>query len=103
MLSAFEKSDDMIDKDQFLNFFYNMIKNISSYIPNILKTLLKLVHEKVNYHFTIDKNNYGPILTLLFFNFFISPRVQEIHNISPLKYTQIRSLNRIIRVRNILN
>jgi len=95
-----DKSQAMIEKDEFLLFFNNLIENITSHMPMILKILLRLVHQKVNTLFTIEKSNYGPILTLLFFNFFISPRIQEIHNISPLNYPLIRTLNRILRVLN---
>ncbi len=93
----FEKKE-VISLEDFMIFFDDVILTISNYMPSILKILLKLVHQKVNEHFTIDTTNYSPMLTLLFFNFFISPRVQEIHNISPSKYPLIRSINRIIRV-----
>jgi hypothetical protein len=68
-------------------------------MPSLLKVVLKLVYEKVQEHFTIDKYNYSPLLTLLFFNFYISPRVQEIHKIGPSKSNLIMNLNRVIRVR----
>ncbi len=91
-----------ISKDQFIIFFGTMIKNTKVYMPSILKMLLKLVNDKVNEIFTIEKGNYAPIMTLLFFNFFLSPRVQDIHNLSPVMYPEIRNINRIIRVRYIL-
>jgi hypothetical protein len=88
-----------IDVEAFNQFFSSVLDGISNHMPNLIKILLKLVYIKVNQTFTIDKSNYSPIFTLLFFNFFISPRIQEIHNISPVKHLIMRNMNRIIRVR----
>jgi hypothetical protein len=88
---------DEVNKEDFLVFFDTVIKNISSFMPNILKVILKLVYGEVNRIFTIEKNKFAPMFTLLFFNFFTSPKIQEIHNVSPSKFPSMRSLNRIIR------
>jgi hypothetical protein len=87
-----------IDVNSFSQFFYCVLEGIISYMPDLLKISLKLVYTKVNQIFTIEKSNYTPIFTLLFFNFLISPRMQEIHKISPVKNLVIRNMNRIIRV-----
>ena len=86
-------------KEEFIMFFNTVINSILEFIPPYLKLLIKLVNDKVKQHFTIDETNYAPVFTVLFFNFLISPRIQEIYNISPSKYPTIKNLNRIIRVR----
>ena len=66
-------------------------------IPDVLKLLLKLLYDSVLSHFTIEKDNYGPLYTTLIFNYFISPRIQAIFNINSQKNSFVRSLNRILR------
>jgi hypothetical protein len=85
-----------LQKNDFLEFFDTMLKEIDSFIPGILKVVIKLVIEKVHEVFTIDRNNFSPIYTMLIFNFFISPRIQDIYNIQ--KHTCIKNLNRLLRV-----
>ena len=85
-----------IQKDEFQSFMNIFISTLKETIPNILKIVLKLLYESVISHFTIEKDNYGPLYTTLIFNFFISPRVQSIFNINNQK-NFVRSLNRILR------
>ena len=88
--------EEEIIKSDFLEFFDTMLKEIDSFIPGIIRVLIKLVFDKVHEVFTIDRNNYSPIYTMLIFNFFISPRIQDIYNIQ--KHTCIKSINRLLRV-----
>ena len=85
-----------INKEEFQSFMATFITTLKKTIPNILKIILKLLYESVVSHFTIEKDNYGPLYTTLIFNFFISPRVQSIFNINSQK-NFVRSLNRILR------
>ena len=85
-----------INKEEFQSFMTTFITTLKATIPNILKIILKLLYESVISHFTIEKDNYGPLYTTLIFNFFISPRVQSIFNINSQK-NFVRSLNRILR------
>ena len=59
--------------------------------------MLKLLYESVLEHFTIEKDNYGPLYTTLIFNFVMSPRVQMIYNIGTPNSNFMRSLNRLLR------
>ena len=74
----------------------DFILNLSKTIPLVLKIILKLVYNMVKKFFSIDENNYGPLYTLLFFNFFINPKVQIIYSINSVKSVFIRSLNKLI-------
>ena len=86
-----------IDLEQFDFFLNEMITKLKENTPFVLKFLMKLVYISVKEHFTIDEGNYNPLYTLLIFNFIISPRVQMIYKINPLRSTFIRNLNRLIR------
>lgn len=87
----------------FLMIYENLLSILDSNTPYVLKILCKVLYDKVKEIFTVDANtNYYPIFTLLFFNFLISPRIQEIYGISPVKYEVVRVLNRIIRVSRII-
>ena len=86
-----------IKKDEFELLVSEIIDTLSKKIPDVLKILLKLLYESVNQHFTIEKDNYGPLYTSLIFNFLISPRIQMLYSINPLNCAFIRSLNRLLR------
>ena len=97
-----EKKDDLpmkrdITKEEFNTLIGTIIDTLSKKIPDVLKILLKLLHESVNSHFTIEKDNYSPLYTSLIFNFLISPRIQMLYSINPLNCIFVRNLNRILR------
>ena len=97
-----EKKDEKamkrdITKDEFNKLIGTIIDTLSVKIPEVLKILLKILYESVNNHFTIDKDNYGPLYTTLIFNFLISPRIQMLYSINPLNCIFVRSLNRLLR------
>ena len=86
-----------ITKEEYSSLVCEIIDTMSKKIPNVLKIFLKLLYESVNQHFTIDKDNYGPLYTSLIFNFLISPRIQMLYSINPLNCVFVRSLNRLLR------
>ena len=86
-----------ITKEEYSSLVCEIIDTMSKKIPNVLKIFLKLLYESVNQHFTIDKDNYGPLYTSLIFNFLISPRIQMLYAINPLNCVFVRSLNRLLR------
>ena len=86
-----------ITKDEFNKLVGTIIDTLSIKIPEVLKILLKILYESVNSHFTIEKDNYGPLYTTLIFNFLISPRIQMLYSINPLNCIFVRSLNRLLR------
>ena len=86
-----------ITKEEFNTLVSTIIETLSKKIPDVLKILLKLLYESVNEHFTIEKDNYGPLYTSLIFNFLISPRIQMLYSINPLNCIFVRSLNRLLR------
>lgn len=65
-------------------------------IPGILKAILYLVFKLVKEIFTIEEDDYSPIFTMLIFNFYISPKIQEIYKLN-IKYPQIKNINRLLR------
>jgi hypothetical protein len=94
----------MLIIENFLEFFDKVLKLLESHTWMLLKIVFKILFEKIKEIFTVDENtNYHPIFTLLFFNFLISPRIQEIYGISPVKYEVVRVVNRIFRVWNFIN
>ena len=66
-------------------------------IPHVLAILLKLLNNSIKKVFTIEEDNYNPLYTALIFNFIISPRIQMLYSLNPLKITFLRSLNRLLR------
>ena len=86
-----------INKDEFEILIEEIIEKLDSTIPLVLKILLKLLYNAAIKHFTINKDNYGPLYTSLMFNFIISPRVQDLYSINPMNILLVRSLNRLVR------
>ena len=86
-----------IKREEFNSLMNTIIDTLAKKLPDALKILLKLLYESVNKHFTIEKDNYGPLYTSLIFNFLISPRIQMLYSINPLNCIFVRSLNRILR------
>lgn len=101
------------------NAFYNcFMTELSKSFPVILKVIMKIIYIEVDkdhlHHKDTDKGkekekdiespieanslNYTPLMTMLMFNFFISPKMQDIYSISAQKYIFMRNVNRIIRV-----
>jgi hypothetical protein len=77
--------------------FDEISKGLMDNVPHVIRILLKLLHNSIRKFFTIEEENYSPLYTALIFNFIISPRVQMLYSINPLKITFLRSLNRLIR------
>ncbi len=65
-------------------------------MPMLLKIIMKIIYECVLENFTIEKDNYRPLNTVLIFNFISSPRTQKVYGIKPEKFTFIKSFNRIL-------
>ncbi|MCQ2815947.1 MAG: hypothetical protein MJ252_01655 [archaeon] len=74
-----------------------LIDKINSSIPLVLKILLKLVYVYVKKYFTSEEICYSALITLLFFNFILSPRVQFIYDISEDKIGFLKDLNILVR------
>lgn len=110
-INSFEKE---ITHEDFNNFFNNFITELSKSFPVILKVIVKLVHIEINKchndndndkdninnkdnesHKRDNSMNYTPLMTMMMFNYFISPKMQDIYSIS---YSSMRNVNRIIRV-----
>lgn len=108
-INSFEKE---ITHEDFNNFFNYFITELSKSFPVILKVIVKLVHIEINKcHNDNDKDNinnkdneshkkdnsmnYTPLMTMMMFNYFISPKMQDIYSI---RYSSMRNVNRIIRV-----
>jgi len=87
---------DFFEIDSFIMFFDVFLTNLEENIPITLKIMLKLIQDSIKEHFP-NENNYSPLFTYLIFNFFISPKIQEIYNISPGSNKNIREFNRLLR------
>lgn len=98
-----ETFGNKLHEENYDLFFNEMLINLQESIPLVLKIVLKLAYKHVNATFTINEDNYSPLYTLLFFNFFVSPRVQEIYNLNPLKIRLLWDLNRLLRVSILYN
>lgn len=95
----------MANKDElpievFESFFKEMIAKLYDYIPQVLRIVLKIVYNKANEVFTIQKDNFAPLFSVLVFNYFISPRVQDIYRIDFNGNQIIKRINRLLRVRH---
>ena len=86
-----------INRDEFEILIEEISENLYKNIPLIIKLILKLLYNSVNKYYTIDKNNYGPLYTALFFNYIVNPKIQEIYKINPMKILLVRSLNRLVK------
>ena len=86
-----------ITVEEYNILFDDINKGLIDNIPHVIRILLKLLHNSIRKFFTIEEDNYSPLYTALIFNFIISPRVQMLYSINPLKITFLRSLNRLIR------
>lgn len=89
----------IIDKKFFVAFFFEMLSNLKSSLSVYLIVILKIIYKNVNDVFEIEKENYAPLFTALIFNYFVSPKIQEIYGISPKDIPILGQFNRIIRVR----
>ena len=70
ILKDVEPKERDINREEFDNLISVFITKLKSTIPDVLKLILKLLYESVKSHFTIEKDNYGPLYTTLIFNFF---------------------------------
>ena len=78
----FDKIERNITENEYDDLINEMIKNLKISMPLILKILLKFVYNSVNENFKIEKDNYSPLYTLLFFNFINSPKIHAMYNIN---------------------
>ena len=86
-----------ITVEEYNTLFDEINKGLTDNCPHVLRILLKLLHNSIKKHFTIQEDNYSPLYTALIFNFMISPRIQMLYSINPLNCNYIRSLNRLMR------
>jgi hypothetical protein len=94
-----ESEIENLSMEEFIEFYEDLLSNLKMNTPNIIKIILRLIYENVliTYKNKIKPENYSPVLTILFFNFLISPKMQEIYNIHPTKSALVKNMNRLIR------
>lgn len=103
ILKYVKEADNTVDTDVFENIFKEICIYTLQYLPNILKYLLKTVLIKSQEFFSVsDGKIYSPLFTLLLFNFYLSPKVQELHGLLGNKYPVLIKINRLLRVRCII-
>ena len=93
-LKNFEKEFNINIFEKFFETFINLIFET---IPGIIKVIMKIIYENINREYVIEQNNYSPIYTFLIFDFYISPKIFEIYELSFSTYSSIKLLNRVMR------
>ena len=93
-LNIFEKDFNIENFDKFFQIFIDSIFNT---IPDIIKVIMKIIYVFSIKEYNIQKNNYSPIYTFLFFDFYISPKIFDIYKMSFSDYNSIKLLNKVIR------
>lgn len=90
-------NENDLTEENFLIFFNLFLRYLQSHTPNIIKILLKLIHITTPVIFTIEKDCFIPIFKILFLNFFISPKIQNIHNFTK-NNNIVYKINNLIKV-----
>lgn len=85
-----------IEIEKFVTFFGEFTESIIGNIPKILALIIGIINKNILYEYQID-NCDNVLIVVLVFNFFISPKIQNLYEISPSKFPNMRIINRIIR------
>ena len=99
-VDMFEKdfiSDDKYPHDNFDMFYNEFITQMKIHFPLILKYIVAITYQEVIKEYDLGNDNYAPLFTEIVFNFFISPKIQDMYDIGLLKYKSMKHINRIIR------
>ena len=83
--------------ETFSQFFGEFVQSMYGKTPFIIKLILKLIHTEINKRYSNVDHNYAPVISSLIINFFISPKVQDVYNLSIVKYKSMRIVNRLVR------
>ena len=86
-----------INKEEFEILIKEISESLNETMPLIIKIILKFLYNSLIKYYKIDKNNFNPLYTALFFNYIISPKTQEIFEINPMKILLVRSLNKLVK------
>ena len=92
-----QKKGRDITVDEYNILLDEIYRGLMDNIPHVISILLKLLNNSIKKVFTIEEDNYSPLYTALIFNFIISPRIQMLYSLNPLKINFLRSLNRLLR------
>ena len=92
-----QKKGKDITVDEYNILLDEIYRGLMKNIPHVIRILLKLLHNSIKKYFTIEEDNYNPLYTALIFNFIISPRIQMLYSLNPLKINFLRSFNRLLR------
>ena len=93
-LNIFEKNFNV---ENFEKFFQVFIDSTFNTIPDIIKVIMKIIYVYSIKEYNIQKKNYSPIYTFLFFDFYISPKIFDIYKMNFSVYNSIKLLNKVIR------
>ena len=86
----------IFELNSFENFLHKFLEKLNETLPFIIRILLKIVYNQVQ-NLNKTEDNYNVLYTVLIFNFFISPSILELFNISMVKFKSLRQLTRILR------
>lgn len=95
--SNYINEKEKFETKNFVLFFNDFIAKLKETFPFILKVILKIVDIEVKKNYSIDKDNFSPLLTVAIFNFFINPKVEDIYGIGIAKKKSMRFIIRIMR------
>jgi hypothetical protein len=84
-----------ISVEEFKTLYNNILNYLQNNFPDSLKVVLKLIKIQIFNIYKIE--NHSGVLTILFFNFLLSPKLQDIYGINPIKNLLIKNLNKLIR------
>lgn len=88
-------NEKVISVEDFSEFYMQLLKILSQQMPYILRLVLYYVNKSVSEIYKCK--TYEPVLTVLFFNFVFSPRIEDINGMSPVKYHIMKDINRIVK------
>jgi len=86
-----------INKEEFEILIKEISESLNETMPLIIKIILKFLYNSLIKYYKIDKNNFNPLYTALFFNYIISPKTQEMFEINPMKILLVHSLNKLVK------
>lgn len=92
--NKYESKEKVLDKTDFIKFFYLFIDELTKRIPYLIKLILYSIYKKVLDIYEV--NTLEPVYVFLFFNFLFNPKVQEMNGYYVSSFEILRDVNLII-------
>lgn len=88
------KKEESFKKENFTQFFYALLEEISISIPYIIKLILRYIYLKVELIYKVT--TLEPVFVFIFFNFLFNPKVQEMNGIQISTNLNLKDINLLI-------